>query len=295
ERPRDAEHSGSAYVPLESWVYPVIDRLAGLGYIHSNFDSERPFTRLECARLASEAAGNAGSDDTPASVLAMIDELQREFAPEARVWEGNSENRSAVLESVYTRATEITGPVLRDGYHFGQTLYNDYGRPYGRGFNSITGLSARATSGPLVFYFRGEYQHAPGDPDYTPAQRTAIAKFDFDTELGTAFPAADRFQVLDAYLGLNLSGNELTLGQQSLWWGPGDSSAFLFTNNAEPLSMVRISRVSPVRLPGLLGFLGPVRYEAFVGQTNGDHFILTNGVRYGPRLSTQPFVQGQRF
>jgi membrane-associated phospholipid phosphatase len=77
ERPRDADHSGSAYVPLESWVYPVIDRLAGLGYIHSNFDSERPFTRLECARLAAEAAGNASNDDTPSSVVAMVDELQR--------------------------------------------------------------------------------------------------------------------------------------------------------------------------------------------------------------------------
>ncbi len=295
ERPRDAEHSGSAYVPLESWVYPVIDRLAGLGYIHSNFDSERPFTRLECARLGAEAAGNANSDDTPANVLAMIDELQREFAPESDVWAGNSENRSAVLESVYARATEITGQVLRDGYHFGQTLYNDYGRPYGRGFNSITGFSARATSGPLVFYFRGEYQHAPGNPTYNQQQMSAMSGFDLTPENATPFPAKDDFQILDAYLGVNFKGHELTFGQQSLWWGPGTGGAFLLSNNATPLNMVRLNNVSPVEIPLLSQLVGPMRYEMFFGQTDGYNYLLSPRGLGGPQLGTQPFVQGQRF
>src|SRR6185312_6077699 len=48
-------------------------------------------------------------------------------------------------------------------------------------------------------------------------------------------------------------------------------------------------------LPGLLHFLGPLRYDAFLGQTDGDHFILANNVLYGPHLKTQPFIQGQRF
>ncbi len=304
EHPRDAEHSGSAYVPLESWVYPVIDRLAGLGYIHSNFDSERPFTRLECARLASEAAGNASSDDTPASVVAMIDELQQEFAPESEVWAGNSENRSAVLESVYTRATEITGPVLRDGYHFGQTIYNDYGRPYGRGFNSITGFSARATSGPLVFYFRGEYQHAPGNPDYSSAVKAQITNAEMvasvftgpgTPQLSNPFPAESRFRIVEAYVGLSFSGNQLTLGPQSLWWGPGAGGPLMLTDNAEPLNMIRLSRVAPLQIPVVSDFLGPLRYDVFFGQTEGHHFILRGQNLLGPDLATQPFVQGQRF
>lgn len=304
ERPHDAEHSGSGYVSLESWVYPVIDRLAGLGYIHSNFDSERPFTRLECARLAAEAAGNASSDDTPANVLAMIGELQREFAPESDIWAGNSENRSAVLESVYTRATEITGPVLRDGYHFGQTLYNDYGRPYGRGFNSITGFSARATSGPLVFYFRGEYQHSPGNPDYSPEVKAQITAAETvasvftgpgTPQLANPFPAQDRFRILEAYVGLNFSGNQITLGPQSLWWGPGTGGPLMLTNNAEPLNMIRLNRVAPMQIPLVSDFLGPLRYDVFLGQTTGQHFILRGQDLLGPNLGTQPFVQGQRF
>src|SRR5205814_6540983 len=113
EQKRDAAHSGSAYVPLESWVYPVIDRLAAFGLIHSNFDSERPFTRLECARIAAEAAENSDLYDASPDIQSIVTSLQQEFARESEVWAGNSDNRSLVLESVYTRATEIAGSVLR--------------------------------------------------------------------------------------------------------------------------------------------------------------------------------------
>lgn len=304
ERNYDAEHSGSAYVPLDSWVYPVIDRLAALGFVHSNFDSERPFTRLECSRIAGEAAENSGADEPPSDVRSMIDSLQREFSRESEVWAGDSDNRSAELESVYTRATEISGPVLRDGYHFGQTLYNDYGRPFGRGFNEITGFSARATSGPLVFYFRGEYQHAPDNPDYSPQLKTQITAAEAiassftgpgTPQLTNPFPAEDRFRVLDAYLGVNFGNNQLTLGQQSLWWGAGRGGPLMFANNAEPLNMIRLTRVSPMRIPLLSDLLGPLRYDMFLGQTDGHHFILTEKGLRGPNLGTQPFVQGQRF
>jgi hypothetical protein len=297
ERNRDAEHSGSAYVPLDSWVYPVIDRLAALGFIHSNFDSERPFTRLECARIAAEAAENTEAEDLPSDVTSMVDALQAEFSRESEVWAGNSDNRGAQLESVYTRTTEIAGPVLRDGFYFGQTLYNDYGRPFARGFNDITGFSARAESGPLVLYFQGEYQHSPGNVPYTPGQQSILshAEGDFPVAVANPFPAVDQFRVLDAYVGVNFWDNELTLGQQSLWWGPGASGPFLFSDNAEPLKMVRLNNVSPKEIPWLSKLIGPMRYEMFLGQTDGYRFILSSTGLRGPNLATQPFVQGQRF
>jgi len=46
---------GSPYVPLDSWVYPAIERLMGLGLIDSGFLAHRPWTRWECARLITEA------------------------------------------------------------------------------------------------------------------------------------------------------------------------------------------------------------------------------------------------
>ncbi len=63
--------------------------------------------------------------------------LQTEFASETGRLDG-AQNLGASLDSVYTRVTGISGRPLRDGYHFGQTIINDYGRPYGEGFNNVT-------------------------------------------------------------------------------------------------------------------------------------------------------------
>jgi len=185
--------------------------------------------------------------------------------------------------------------VLRDGYHFGQTLYNDYGRPFGRGFNSITGFSARATSGPLVFYFRGEYQHAPGNPPYNAQQSAVMSSSDLTPEVANPFPSENRFQILDAYLGVNFKDNQLSLGQQTLSWGPGTGGSFLLSNNAAPLNMIRLASVSPIEVPLLSKLVGPMRYEMFLGQTDGYNYLLSPRGLTGPHLGTQPFIQGQRF
>src|SRR6266850_4947228 len=38
------QNLGSPYVPLDSWIYPALDRLAGLGLIDSGFAGMRPWT-----------------------------------------------------------------------------------------------------------------------------------------------------------------------------------------------------------------------------------------------------------
>src|SRR6266513_1833102 len=58
---------GSPYVPLDSWIYPALDRLAAMGLIDSGFAGMRPWTRNECARLLGEATehiseGTGGSE-----------------------------------------------------------------------------------------------------------------------------------------------------------------------------------------------------------------------------------------
>src|SRR5467141_701936 len=49
-------NQGSPYVPLDSWIYPALDRLAGLGLIQSAFEGMQPWTRNECVRLLQEAS-----------------------------------------------------------------------------------------------------------------------------------------------------------------------------------------------------------------------------------------------
>jgi len=163
----------SPFVPLDSWIYPALDRLIALGVIPSSSQIVRPWTRLECARQLAEAHANTDDiDDDNGPLLAALDtELRHETA----LIDGDRD-LSAQTESAYARFTQIAGTPLRDGYNFGQTVVDDDGRPYGQGPNFIAGLSAHAESGPFTVYFRGEYQYASSIPAYSfSAQQTESA------------------------------------------------------------------------------------------------------------------------
>ena len=286
---------GSPYVAIDSWVYPALDRLIGMGMIDSAFTGVRPWTRSECARLLAEASDKV--DGAPADAQRTYQFLAAEFKDELDEPVSGSRGR---LESVYTRSTEIVGPSLSltDGYTFGQTLINDFGRPYERGFNFVSGFSGWTTAGHWVAYVRGEYQQSPSAPPLSESGRLTIAHIDPYPGPPPATPTASiqQFQLLDAYVGLNFDNWQVTFGQQTLWWGPGDGGPMLFSNNAPPIRMFRVNRITPLWLPSFLKWLGPMRTEFFFGQLTGQEFILTpegpvGG--YGQSLDPQPFIHGQ--
>jgi hypothetical protein len=296
---RSTGNMGSPYVPLDSWVYPALDRLTAQGYIDDAFMGMRPWTRSECARLLAEAAapvetGAGGSQTENAYNL-----LQVEFKEELEGTDGG--NFRARVESLYTRVTGISGAPLTDGYDFGQTFINDYGRPYQEGLNAIAGFSAWATSGRWVGYVRAEYQHAPSAPALSQSAREAIAQVSLPSvpSIPPAVPisSVDHVQLLDAYVGLNVHDFQITFGQQSHWWGPSEGGPMTFSNNIVPINMFQINRVTPLKLPSILGWLGPMRAEFFLGQLAGQEFLLSpSGLvgQFGGSLSPQPFIHGQR-
>lgn len=293
---------GSSYVPLESWVYPALERLTALGYIQSDSLSIRPWTRLECARLLAEAVKNSAGTDTPREVQQLYASLTTEFGYESGLMNGER-NRNAQLESVYSRFLGISGTPLTDNYHFGQTRLNDYGRPYEEGFNAVDGASGWTTAGPLVFYVRGEYQSAPSASAPTPAVLDFFNRTD-NWPTGPALPVASisRFRLLDTYLGFNLGNWQFSFGKNSLWWGPSEGGTMMFTNNAAPLNNTfTVDRVSPFRLPWVFSYLGDIRIEGFIGHMTGLEFQTTFNTgastiavlgQYGKNLHPQPFLSG---
>src|SRR5215472_9874838 len=293
---------GSSYLPLDSWAYPALERLAALGYIHSASLSLRPWTRLECARLILEAANHGAASDAPAEVRELYESLSQEFAYESQLMNGQ-QNLNAQEESAYSRFLGISGSPLTDNYHFGQTLLNDDGRPYEKGFNAVDGASGYATAGPFVLYVRGEYESAPS----AAAPTQAMLDFFHRTDLwptGPALPveSISRFRFLDTYLGFNLGNWQFSFGKNSLWWGPSDGGDMIFTNNAAPLNnMFTVDRVTPFRLPWLFRFLGDIRFAGFIGHLTGLQLqtALYTGAsatttlgQYGRNLHPEPFLSG---
>jgi Capsule assembly protein Wzi/PAP2 superfamily len=293
--PRNLANMGSPYVPLDSWVYPVFEQLAARGYVRSAYLGVRPWTRLECARLVEEAADMIREQGADAGrVRGLYDSVANEFAQETAGLEG-ARNLGVRMESIYTRTTGISGRPLEDSYHFGQTLINDYGRPYGNGFNMISGLSAYAIAGPLALYVRGEYQRAPGMPSDPGPVLQGIANADLTSPVSNARPAVNRLRLLDAYSSLTFHNTQFSFGRQSLWLGPGEAGPLLFSNNAEPVLMFKMSSVSPYQFPLLSYLLGPVQTEFFLGQLTGHSFEFdpVDGKLVGPGdVTPQPFLQG---
>jgi membrane-associated phospholipid phosphatase len=303
---RDARNMGSPYVSLDSWVYPALDRLTALGYVHTGFADMRPWTRLECARQLQEASPRIAEDAAAESEAARLyHSLQKEFGREVILLAGG-DNAELRLESAYTRATEIAGKPLTDGDHFGQTIVNDFGRPEEQGFNDVSGLSGWAEYGPLAVYVRGEFQHSPSAPALPLTALDAISQADFSRSglpapfpvpPDTPTPAFNQGRFLDTYVALNLSNWQLSYGNQSLWWGPSQGGPLMFSDNAAPIRMFRVNRVTPFTLPSVFGLLGPIRLEAFLGQYSGYEFL--NGPaglvgQYGQSLNPQPIVHGER-
>ena len=286
--PRAPAEFGSPYVPLDSWIYEAFDRLAALGYAPSALASVRPWTRMECARLTSEVGELlAGDDNRQSEAARLYAALQTEFFGEREPVAGSGTS-SLRLESIYARYAGIAGTPLADGYHFGQTLVNDYGRPYGPGSNVLSGASGWASAGPLALYVRGEYQHAAPLPAYTAAVQQLIGVVDF-TLPPLALPARanDQFRLLDACAAWNFRSIQLSIGRQSLWWGPNRDGPLMYSNNAEPMDMLRVSKTSPWRLPGFLAWLGPMRWEFFFGLMAGHHHPAHPAVD-GQKISFKP-------
>ena len=290
---RPSWERASTYVPMDSWVYPAFDRLAALGVLNSGITGIRPWTRKECSRLLEEVSGEV-DENNPDEAWHVYAALAREFATELNGKEGDYIG----LDSVYARITAISGPPLTDGYHFGQTIVNDNGRPYQRGTNGLAGFTSSGTSGALGFYVSGEYEHAPSAPGVSQTAQDAIQITDEKgPQPATPISAFNQFRLLDAYLTLNIKGWQTSFGKQTLWLGP-TQDPLLWSNNAEPIYMLRVDQTHPQKLPSFLGWLGPFRTEFWVGKLTGHHWVTTQDPTLGTvfslgrTLPKQPMVNG---
>lgn len=287
---------GSSYVPMDSWMYPALDRLQALGYLDTAFLGLRPWTRLSILHMLQQTAdkieGDTNNDEAREIYLALLHEVSPEFE--------NDYGEHAVhaqVESVYTQMRGISGTPLRDSYHLGQTIINDYGRPYEEGFNNYSGFSAQSEAGRFALYFRGEYQHAPSASGYSPALFQYLSE-DIDGIPVATNPnqatiplgpiaSVNTFRVQEAALSYNILNHSISFGKNDHWWGPGQGGAFAFSNNAENIYSFQIDRTEPLRIPLLSRLTGPFRYQFFVGSLKG-HTDPNSPWLHGEKVSFKP-------
>lgn len=293
ERPRP-EDMGSPPVPLDSWVYPAMQRLIAMGYVSDAYAGQRPWTRLQCAKMLEEASESlSGQDMTDSQAAKLYRWLSAEFAPEIRHLNGAA-NLGLKLDSIYARVTGISGPPLRDSFNFGQTIVNDYGRPYSEGTNTYDGFSVHGEAGPLSFFLQGEYQESPSFPSYPSTTLQTIADTNYTGVLPNGRAALGRFRLLTGTVSATWHNTQFSFGDQPLWLGPSKSGPLLMSDNAAPFPMLRIATVAPYRIPLLSSILGSAQAEFFLGQLSGAHWEYDAPNVVGPIISPQPFIHGEK-
>jgi membrane-associated phospholipid phosphatase len=273
----DLDTIGSTNVPMDSWIYPALERLAAMGFIPGQSTAIRPWTRQECLRqlrLAENLSAQKGaySPSLLAQAHLLMTDLHAELESEPLYYESLS------LESVYARYGTIAGPALQDSFHFGQTWWNDFGRPLGRGSSAIAGFSFRAHDGRFFFYDRQELQHSPGNPAETPAINQLINTLDqiqpdSDPHIQPVPERAafDHAGAIELYGGVAFAGNSLSIGKQELYWGPTTMGPLAFSSNAEPTYNVRLVSTRPHPLPFIPSF-GTYRFDIVLGKLSGHSY-----------------------
>ena len=282
----------SPYIPVDSWVYPAVLRLYSLGFVDSVFLGMRPWTRASVSHMLEQAGAriddaDAGpaTDEAQGIYEALSEELAQDMQGPCGVYQGKTR-----VESVYTVARAISGTPLRDSFHLGQTIVNDYGRPYENGFNNYTGASGYASAGRFLLYVRGEFQGAPSATGYSPALAEALAAIDGTTTYfnsttpipyngqatipaGPISSAIDG-RLMEAYVSAHVLNHEISFGKQDDWLGPGMGGAMAYSNNAENVYSFRINRIEPLHIPGLSFLTGPFRYDFIVGPLKGHSYPI---------------------
>ncbi|WP_255462277.1 capsule assembly Wzi family protein [Granulicella sp. WH15] len=243
-----------------------------------------------------DASSNAQDIRNDFQAFEILTALQREFGEE-----DESEKLSLGCEGVYTRLQGITGLTLRDSFGLGQTLNNDYGRPYQTGFNTVDGVSGSAEYGRFSLYVRGEYQHAPSAAGYDPALVSILSYINgtpiTSTSVHPTIPAGpiastNVFRIMEANISYRLLDHEISFGKSDHWLAPTKGGSFLYSNNAENIYAFQIDRTEPLSVPLLSRLTGPFRYEFFVGSLKGhsapnDPWLHTEKISFKPTANVE--------
>jgi hypothetical protein len=292
---RRHNHYGSTYIPVDSWIYPAMTRLYSLGYVDTMFLSMRPWTRQSVLHMLLHSEGDIrnGESDEARDIYFKIMHALRDEVTDGASTRGSIEG----IYSVYTRAMVIAGTPLRDSYHLGQTVVNDYGRPYQSGFDNITGASGLVEHGRLSLFVRGEYQHSPAAVGYSQALSAQLSTVDqipfsgFNLHQPTIptgpLAAQNPFRLIEATLSYHLLGHEVSFGKSDAWLGPAQGGALAWSDNAENIYSFRINRVEPLHIPLISRVLGPMRYDFFYGSLQG-HTYPNNPYTHSSMFSFRP-------
>lgn len=159
--------------------------------------------------------------------------------------------------------------------------------------NYTAGVKLKASSDPSLYQSFGETY-------FDTASITLFKEYLGDSWAGksqlnyrkTETDSTEQELTLDgSYLAVIAGNWVLAVDQQPMWWGPGQQTALLISNNARPLPSLRLTRHSwQASEHKLFSWLGPWSFTSFIGQ--GEHSSQPQQIKYfAARFSARPMPQ----
>jgi hypothetical protein len=240
----------------------------------------RPYTRSSLDHMLEEAGARIedadpgpATDEAQGIYEALSHELHFDVQGPCGVHKGNTR-----VESVYSVERAISGTPLRDSFHLGSTIINDYGRPYQSGFNDYSGASGYASMGRFLIYAAASSRRALGrrllhrtgpgarhnvdDTIYVLQQylrgevgRALLRASSREPAVhhsGGAHCRQDQWPHDGGLRSAHYLNHEISFGKQDDWLGPGLGAGMAYSNNAENIYSFRINRIEPLRIPWAL-------------------------------------------
>jgi hypothetical protein len=262
-----------------------------MGYLDHVYLGMRPWTRASLSHMLEDIDAeiedaNTYDDSTADEAQGIYSALIHFLHYDARL-HCLTHQGDFGIESVYSATRGISGKPLRDSFHLGSTIINDYGRPYENGINNHTGTSGYATAGRFTLYARGEFQGAPSATGYSQLLAQELSTIDGTTFLNAAtglpynqttipmgpIATITNGRFIEAYVSAHLLNHEISFGKQDDWLGPGSGGGMAYSNNAENIYAFHINRVEPLDIPLLSRLTGPFRYEFLIGRLRGHSYM----------------------
>lgn len=138
--------------------------------------------------------------------------------------------------------------------------YNNDGDLYKKGSNFRFGFSSDVEVGGFSFYINPELRYSDDETDLT---------------------------IKRIYGTLDFLGLELEIGKDSQWWGPGYHGAMLFSNNPEPMTMIKLTNPHPLLLPWIFKYIGPFKFTTFLTKLESDR-AFPEPYFWGLRVNLKP-------
>lgn len=259
--PAPSYATDGAGLSLDIWRTPeLFERLAFSGLVDSNITGIRPMARSEASRLLMDADERffeftaygkeppEGTAEVMAALKKAADTVHEDAFAYLKPMEG------AKLSFVYLEGGVSFIPGINASQN--SLIYNNEGIEPEEGLNEFFVFTMDGGAGPFTF-------------SLTPL---------FSVKDGVASGVLHK-----GVIRLSVAGIDVEAGKESLWWGQGRHGGLFLTNNALPLTMIRITNPSPALLPWILSRLGPFRFDLFVSRLEED------------RAVPKPYFAGLRF